>query len=211
MKRQYDYIDIDLVNWDINSLVNHIKDSKKWMIFTSTKDEGAKIEEKLNEGLNPKEKRRAVFISADNKSKGNSKAQFDKIIDEQKFDCDYLISTSVLDNGVSIKDETVKGIIVYDIFDRIEILQMIGRVRVNETNARLLVRIKVPNIGFIYKDKLKHLFATLIPVFSTDSEKEDLNILNDKVKQFVGKEYKNLFIRIQGWNVISITSYLFFK
>ena len=201
MKRQYDYIDIDFVNWTIESLVTHIKDSAmekssdKWLIFVASKSDGKDIEAEFNKGLGKNDKKKAVFISSDNKSDGNSKTEFDNIINTQKFDCDYLICTSVLDNGVSIKDETVKDIVAFDIFDRIELLQMIGRIRVAENKQKIRVHIKLPNIGSIYKEKLKCLFATLIPDFSTDVEKEDLNVLNSKVKSLVGKEYRNLFYK----------------
>ena len=53
----------------------------------------------------------------------------DQIIENEKFDCQVLCTTSVIDNGVNIKDECVKHIIV-DYFDIDTIIQCLGRKRV---------------------------------------------------------------------------------
>ena len=52
-----------------------------------------------------------------------------QIIEEEKFECQVLCTTSVIDNGVNIKDESVKHIIV-DYFDIDTIIQCLGRKRV---------------------------------------------------------------------------------
>ena len=56
------------------------------------------------------------------------KELFDSLIEKEKFDVDILIATSVIDNGVNIKDENLKNIIIQN-NDRDEIIQMIGRKR----------------------------------------------------------------------------------
>ena len=46
----------------------------------------------------------------------------------QRFDCRVLVATSVLDNGVSIIDDTLKNIVV-DTTDKVQLMQMFGRKR----------------------------------------------------------------------------------
>lgn len=56
------------------------------------------------------------------------KELFETLIEKEKFDTDILIATSVIDNGVNIKDENLKNIIIQN-NDKDEIIQMIGRKR----------------------------------------------------------------------------------
>lgn len=53
----------------------------------------------------------------------------EQIIENAKFECQVLCTTSVIDNGVNIKDESLKHIIV-DYFDIDTIIQCLGRKRV---------------------------------------------------------------------------------
>ena len=52
-------------------------------------------------------------------------------MENEKFSPQVLISTSVLDNGINIKDRTVKNVVV-DVFDKTEMIQMLGRIRVEQ-------------------------------------------------------------------------------
>lgn len=52
----------------------------------------------------------------------------ERIVKEQYFESDVLVATAVLDNGVNIKDDNVKRIII-DYVDAGEVVQMLGRVR----------------------------------------------------------------------------------
>lgn len=69
------------------------------------------------------------YCSENNKLyKYADKNTFKSIIENMKFDCLILCTTSVLDNGVNFLDTSIKHIII-DYFDLDEIQQMIGRKR----------------------------------------------------------------------------------
>ena len=59
------------------------------------------------------------------------------IIENERFECKVLITTSVLDNGVNIKDDDVTNIII-DSFDKVTFIQEIGRIRIDIKNAKTI-------------------------------------------------------------------------
>lgn len=65
----------------------------------------------------------------------------DNIIEEQSFDSKILCTTSVLDNGINLKDRQIKHIVI-DIFDIDTLQQCLGRKRVLDENDRINVYIK---------------------------------------------------------------------
>ena len=74
-------------------------------------------------------------------SENNSKFKFSdknvryQIVEDSKFDSRTLFTTKVLDNGINIKDEQLKHIIV-DIYDFDTIQQCIGRKRIQNENDK---------------------------------------------------------------------------
>jgi len=73
----------------------------------------------------------AEFLCSTNSrySKLSNQEVKEQIIENEKFECQVLCTTSVIDNGVNIKDESLKYIIV-DYFDIDTIIQCLGRKRV---------------------------------------------------------------------------------
>lgn len=57
-----------------------------------------------------------------------SMTERERIIQQGRFNSDVLVATAVLDNGVNIKDDNVKRVII-DYVDAGEVVQMLGRVR----------------------------------------------------------------------------------
>lgn len=103
-------------------LINKIIASQKnerWLIFVSSKDDGYSIRKDLkNKGID------AEFICTD--CADTEESEYLEAVG--RFECQVLISTSILDNGVSIIDDTLKNIAV-DSVDSVQFLQMIGRKR----------------------------------------------------------------------------------
>lgn len=67
-----------------------------------------------------------------------------QIIDDAKFEQQILFTTKILDNGVNIKDEQLKHIVI-DIFDFDTIQQCIGRKRILNDDDKINVYIKLFN------------------------------------------------------------------
>lgn len=100
----------------------------KMVIFVESKTYGEKLEKAFKDtGVAS-----AIFINAKNRNDKDedetAKQAFNKIVETERFEQDILITTAVLDNGVNIKDEKVKHLLILS-FDRTQYLQMLGRLR----------------------------------------------------------------------------------
>ena len=93
--------------------------SERWLVFVQSIDEGKELcKELCRKNVD------AVFLSS---AEENSRER--KTLEVyQRFDCRVLVATSVLDNGVSIIDDTLKNIVV-DTTDKVQLIQMLGRKR----------------------------------------------------------------------------------
>ena len=93
------------------------------------------------------------YISSNSlKSKKKSNADrlaFDSVVNFEMFKQRVLISTSVLDNGINIKDPTVKHLVI-DSYDKTSFLQMLGRKR-NLNDETVNLYIKAHTLGSIQK------------------------------------------------------------
>lgn len=138
---------------NLERLVPKIKATPKdkWLIFVGSKKDGKNFTENLSETLkndstkksSDTTERSVVFVTADSKKSSapkNERNAYLNIIEEEKFEERVLISTAVLDNGVNIKDSTVKHIVI-DILDRTQFIQMLGRLRGNsDSEINLYIR-----------------------------------------------------------------------
>ncbi len=128
-----------------NDLVPLITDgsySGKWLVFVADKKKG----KELSESIGAKMKKKPVYIDSDLLSEmtyGELKDDpaYKEIFNIRKsgmFGCDVLITTSVLDNGVNIKDPDVKNIVLMT-DDEVEFKQMLGRKRLLSEDERIEV------------------------------------------------------------------------
>lgn len=152
----------------LKDTLNSASNDTKTIIDAGNNTEEEVVQAQSEDGKETKEAKKtsppaAVLISADNKSKKNTgqKREFDNIVENGEFSCRFLITTSVLDNGVSIVADGIKGVIIDSIFDRIEVLQMVGRLRIGDTTDKIKVYIILPDIETEYKNTYTKLLATL--------------------------------------------------
>ena len=146
---------------------------------TETKDQVSKKNEDNKDFV------RVVTINA-SKKKGKV---FTSITDKQCFDCKYLITTSVLDNGVSIRDKKVTNVAIVNIMDRVEILQMLGRIRI-EGNAKLNLYIVRQDLGSLYKNARHQLLGVLHSDFEDD--RGEVKELEERVAERIGGKSESL-------------------
>lgn len=105
--------------------------NEKWLIFVEDKKLGYQLEQDIN-----KRDGDAVFIDASSKKRNannRSAQEYQTICESNTFSCKALISTSVMDNGVSIIDPNVKHIVLA-VKDKTSFLQMFGRKRWQEVD-----------------------------------------------------------------------------
>ncbi len=101
-----------------------IEINEKWLFFIDDKKGCRNLERKLRNNLNIT---KDDILVIDSESKDG--ADYEEIIKNEKFKQKILISTSVIDNGVNIKDLKLKNIVISDI-NKDKCLQMVGRKRV---------------------------------------------------------------------------------
>ena len=106
---------------------------EKWVVFTSSKEEGKQLKKRLNRG-----RKIAEYFDAFYKEQ-HSQA-FRDLARTERFQSKVLISTSVLDNGVNFHDDLLKHVVV-DSRDKVQIIQMVGRKRLRDGES-LTIHIK---------------------------------------------------------------------
>lgn len=132
--------------------------SKKSVIFLNNKEKGAGLVEKLTR-TGKIEKGEIIVLNADNMDCESEVVQHLAI--SHKLIPKILITTAVLDNGVSIKDAEV-GNIVIETESKIEFLQMLGRVRAESVNSCTLFFVQRDRKDFQnrknrYKEEMERL------------------------------------------------------
>lgn len=124
---------------EAESLLEDVKKSeKKWLFFVDNKDIGKDLERKFLKQNIP-----AVFIASGYEKDEEEQSEVNHIVEKNWFQKKVLIATSVLDNGVSLKDAFLENIVILT-DTREEFLQMLGRKRFDlEDNAVVEVYISV--------------------------------------------------------------------
>ena len=112
--------------------------SDKMLLFCNDKDK--------NKNLVSNYKGMAVSISSENKSRGESGKEFNNIRDRESLrDGTRLVaSTTVLNNGINIKNDNIKHIFISDFYDVDDAIQCIGRKRFT-SGEHINIYVKIPN------------------------------------------------------------------
>ena len=126
-------------------------DQEKWLIFLGNKTEIGSFSKKII--------RSTEFITTESKLDLKKSQLIDSIRDKEKFDCQVLLSTSVLDNGVNIRDRKLKNLDI-ETNSETEFLQMLGRKRKEKDES---VNVYIPCKGKKYFSALLKL--NLNPAF----------------------------------------------
>lgn len=127
-------------------MINDADSPSKWLVFGSSKD---KIRGWEREIISTHE-----VIDADNKNSPEKAAFVREMLAKEKFSCKVLLTTSVLDNGVNLKDPELKNIVIETI-SKTEFLQMLGRKRI--MNNREVVNLYIPIRSAAYFSSLLKL------------------------------------------------------
>ena len=133
--RNYDYIDAKIIyNTDtIAEIINDGDKTEKWLIFVDKIDTGKELSKKI------KDKNNVVFISSRNKWEEDVSDTVDEITYYKKMKSKkILIATSVMDNGINIKDIELRNIVLMADTET-EFIQMLGRKREDGKKLRLYI------------------------------------------------------------------------
>lgn len=133
-----------------NTLLKEIccSSSGKWLIFVNSIAQGHQYKKAILQHANDGKKNGddlVTFIDSDSRNSTDRAVRdvWENLLEKGTFSSRILITTSVLDNGFSIKDKKLKNIVLFT-DDRIEFLQELGRCRL-DGNSRLKLYIKIPS------------------------------------------------------------------
>lgn len=137
MQRNYDHINKIFSYKEPTDLIKYIASSTgKWIIFVDTQTEGHALATTLKQNNID-----CIFLSRDEvEAKAAAKEEYDYIIDQETTRKQVLITTSLLDNGLNIKNpleiqERAKVLnVAINCCEREKFIQMLGRVRNNHSN-----------------------------------------------------------------------------
>ena len=125
---------------DICTEISKSPSYEKWLIFVKCIEDGAKLKGKLDVVCNGS----VCFLSSENKKKDENAEIYNRLILECKFDCRVLIATTVIYNGINIKDDAVKHIVLP--FTSMSVTkQLLGRKRMTENET---VKVYFPDITY---------------------------------------------------------------
>ena len=135
-------------------LFNEIKNSEnsKWLYFILSRQNGNSMKQCIELMTSKK----CIFLTSSDKNRKIWRT----LTQENRFDKEILIATSVLDNGISIHDDAVKNIVL-PFCNRTEFQQMLGRIRLDaDSSSALNVYVKIPSIQSINK-RLRDIYKKL--------------------------------------------------
>ena len=177
-----------------SQLINKVNFKEKTLIFLDNKEQGKKLVEFFKE----------KDISCDFiDSSAKDTEVFKNLILKNKFDSQILISTSVIDNGVSIIDKSVKNIVIIS-FDKISFLQKLGRKRLDENEK---ITIYIPNFD---KKNLENILNGVIKNLQ-DYCQEQKNATEYLCKNFSNSQKSNFCYYNTKKDSIRINSLIFHK
>lgn len=164
----YDYLDIHIINKkdEISDLV--VNGRGKWLIFVDDIGFGKKLQtelvtkwKQLNEERD-KDSESVVMLSSDYENTQDSAQEVNYIRKDNKQSAKVLISTSVMDNGINLKDILLRNIIL--IADtEVEFIQMLGRKRKDGERVNI----------YIYRQSQEHFLNRLYKIKKMKDIAED--------------------------------------
>ncbi|WP_287715045.1 DEAD/DEAH box helicase [Blautia sp.] len=133
----YSYIKIKSFN-KVEELISIIEKKKtgKWLVFIDSIDQGNALKKELvSEGVQEEE---IVFIDANYKDDFEANTSVDALIKNNYTEKKIVISTAVMDNGISIQDQELRNLVI--LCDTEEaFIQMLGRKRKDGKNVNLFI------------------------------------------------------------------------
>ena len=165
LARDYNYIRQIVAYQKLDELLECIKRTKsKWLIFVSSKKEGKTLRDRLKE-IKIED---VVCLSREN---CREEEEYKYIIENETTNHRIVITTSLLDNGVNIKndltaDSSQKVLnVAIDSFDKTQFIQMLGRVRYNGKD-KINLFIKTYSLGDLEAQLQKYAESLVIRLYN---------------------------------------------
>lgn len=143
----YDYLKVSVLVSDdqLVDLILKKMDKRgelhKWLIFTDSKKRGKELITRLEIGFNSDNRfslNDVVFIDAEYEKNIEASESIQQLRVEEKIDRKVVITTSVMDNGISFKDIALRNIVIMA-DTKEEFIQMLGRKRQDGESVKLFI------------------------------------------------------------------------
>lgn len=191
-----------IVYEETDSLIELIKskvqsgDLGRWLVFVDSKEIGRAMKAELNRlGIS------SAFVTADGMEEEDTE-EMGWILKKGKFNVQVMLATSVLDNGISITDNTVTHLVIAG-YEQIQMVQQAGRLRTRSRKRR--IKLYICNHTAEYFNRRLYSFKKrlwLAEVFETGDKGKILDYLirngNEGVGLMVCKDYS------QEWHFNSL-------
>ncbi|MDK0890705.1 DEAD/DEAH box helicase [Clostridium perfringens] len=169
----YSYLNVKYfkkLETDVYQLIKNDNTDDKWLIFVTSKEKGQALKEKLNDNNITSD-----FIHSSKKS-----IEKENILNTGTFKTKVLITTKCLDNGVNIKDDKVKNLVILA-YDKVTFIQELGRKRFNILNAPI-INLYIPMLSVKSFNTLLH---------RQGKKFNDLDLYKDNIEAFKRKYNDN--------------------
>lgn len=152
-ERTYDYIDIEII--EEGSIVNVVSNEEsKWLIFVDSIKFGKTLKREIEIQLEANQyskmgekeemidiekiEQKVILLKSKYDQDEESLSEVENLTAEKRFSAKVLISTSVMDNGITIKDTMMRNIVL--IADtEVKFIQMLGRKRKDDERLHLYI------------------------------------------------------------------------
>lgn len=136
------------------------EDKRRWIVFVRKFEDASALSSNLRmldcRSVAISSKITKNYDGSPCKREGSVKKTLETLVHEEKMDCDVLISTSVLDCGISLKNATDMAVCQPD---KTSFLQMIGRIRVKENQrVNLYIQSFTPKEVKGHRDEAAQMF-----------------------------------------------------
>ena len=207
-ERDYGHIDLTVIRGRDEAVDAIVDEGGKWLVFVDSKEFGKKLKNEIlalsSKGDTPLGKDDVVFVTSDYNEEFESTQEVKGIVETQKQSAPILIATSVLDNGINIKDIELRNIFIIADTET-EFIQMLGRKRRDGKRVKL----------YIYKQTEEHFrkrkrlyekrqkiadeyykaFRNLMDKSSTSGDIDNLKLLE---KRFIVSQHRILLHKLMN-------------
>ena len=190
MPADYSYLDVHYFN-KIDVIIDIIIESNtnsKWLIFVNNKKRGKEIVEKIKalyKLANPNCKNTdiAAFISSDYRDieEEDMKDVMNEITENENIKAKVLVSTSVLDNGISLKSKDLLNIVICT-DNEVSFKQMLGRKRLTTSSEKVNLFIPAMDAAFFIRrrKRIEDIFFDVDQICFADFDKQMTSIIYTK-------------------------------
>ena len=201
MPEDYSYLNVFYFKTK-ESIMDYIVNSKKgeqWLYFVQSKAQGNKLTDEINALYktypNNTTDRIAAFISADYRNKNQTQMQsiMNDITQFEDTRIKVLVSTPVLDSGISLKSKHLLNIVIHA-DNRVAFIQMLGRRRLLTQSDRVNLYIPAEDIELFKnrKEKIESIIrdANEISFAEFDRHMTELLYSSDKLDQLKAASFR---------------------